>query len=404
MRWSTCRPGALGTAATGSRSRRTRRAKRSPITAKTETIGGVETAYGYTYDAAGQLASEIVDGATVASYSYDANGNRLIVTRQGGPVSATYDDQDRLNSYGATTFTYGANGELSGRTASGETTSYATTRLGNLVSVDLPDSIQIAYVVDGNNRRVGRKVDGVLTQGWLYRDDLKPIAELDSSGNVVAKFVYATQANVPDYLVKGGVTYRNVTDHLGCVRLVLDADMGLWSSASTTTPFGRVLADSNPGFQPFGFAGGLCDPATGLVRFGARDYDSLLGRWTSKDPLGFDAQDANLYAYSYNSPLDYVDATGRKPGRKFKGSHAVNRAAVDAMKWINPTSKRWNVETCGMVCKNSSNETFATHPVWGSLTSQCIPTMLPDGRCGSSGADAACGAPEPGRALGVLGR
>ena len=36
--------------------------------------------------------------------------------------------------------------------------------------------------------------------------------------------------------------------------------------------FGRVLADTAPGFQPFGFAGGLYDHDTGLVRFGARDY------------------------------------------------------------------------------------------------------------------------------------
>ena len=37
--------------------------------------------------------------------------------------------------------------------------------------------------------------------------------------------------------------------------------------------FGQVLLDTNPGFQPFGFAGGLYDEQTKLVRFGARDYD-----------------------------------------------------------------------------------------------------------------------------------
>jgi RHS repeat-associated protein len=47
--------------------------------------------------------------------------------------------------------------------------------------------------------------------------------------------------------------------------------------------FGNVLADTSPGFQPFGFAGGLYDSDTALVRFGARDYDAATGRWTAKD-------------------------------------------------------------------------------------------------------------------------
>jgi hypothetical protein len=39
--------------------------------------------------------------------------------------------------------------------------------------------------------------------------------------------------------------------------------------------FGRVLSNTNPGFQPFGFAGGIYEVDTGLVRFGARDYDAV---------------------------------------------------------------------------------------------------------------------------------
>jgi hypothetical protein len=39
----------------------------------------------------------------------------------------------------------------------------------------------IDYLVDGNNRRVGKKVGGVLQQGWLYAGQLAPVAELDAN-------------------------------------------------------------------------------------------------------------------------------------------------------------------------------------------------------------------------------
>jgi len=38
-----------------------------------------------------------------------------------------------------------------------------------------------------------------------------------------------------------------------------------------------VTAFTGAGFQPFGFAGGLYDANMGLLRFGARGYDSKLG-------------------------------------------------------------------------------------------------------------------------------
>ena len=68
--------------------------------------------------------------------------------------------------------------------------------------------------------------------------------------------------------------------------------------------------DTNPGFQPFGFAGGLYDPDTKLVRFGARDYDAQTGRWTTKDPIWFAGGQANLYAYVHSDPLNRTDASG----------------------------------------------------------------------------------------------
>ena len=73
--------------------------------------------------------------------------------------------------------------------------------------------------------------------------------------------------------------------------------------------FGRVLCDTSPGFQPFGFQGGLYDPDTGLVEFGCRCYDAETGRWISKDPILLDGG-WNVYAFCTNDPINRTDPSG----------------------------------------------------------------------------------------------
>jgi RHS repeat-associated protein len=116
-------------------------------------------------------------------------------------------------------------------------------------------------------------------------------------------------------MIRDGVNYRIISDHLGSPRLVVNANTGEIVQQMNYDEFGVVLLDTNPGFQPFGFAGGLYDQHTGLVRFGARDYDPETGRWTSKDPIRFAGGDTNLFGYVLNDPLNFIDeqGTGRRP-------------------------------------------------------------------------------------------
>jgi len=153
----------------------------------------------------------------IESYAYDANGSRTSSMNASGVFSATFDDQDRIESYGSVVYGFTDNGELSSKldTSNGDLTTYDYDALGNLRSVVLPDGTEIEYLVDGQGRRVGKIVDGVLERAWLWRGQLQPVAELDGSGNVVARFVYAGGVNVPDAMVLGtGETYRFVKDHI----------------------------------------------------------------------------------------------------------------------------------------------------------------------------------------------
>src|SRR5262249_2073623 len=192
-----------------------------------------------------------------------------------------------------------------------ETTTYEYDSVGNLSGVRLANGTQIDYVLDANGRRLGKRVNGALVQAFLNQDGARPIAELDGAGIVVSRFVYVG-SNVPAYMNRDGATYRIITDQLGSPRLVVDVATGAIAQRLDYDTFGNVILDTNPGFQPFGFAGGLYDRDTRLIHFGAREYDPETGRWTARDPSGFGAG-PNLYEYAHNNPVNLVDPLGNAP-------------------------------------------------------------------------------------------
>ena len=140
-------------------------------------------------------------------------------------------------------------------------------------------------------------------QRFLYEDGLRLIAQLDGNNNVVSRFIYAGRANVPDYVINVGVTYRVMADQLGSPRAIIDTSTGASTERLDYDECGIVLADTNPGFQPFSFAGASDDRDTGscdLVRATMirASVDGL-----RKIPLDSNG-DLDLYGYVADDPIN----------------------------------------------------------------------------------------------------
>jgi len=265
----------------------------------------------YRHDAAGRLDLVTVDGVRQDSVGYDDNGNRTLwqgVTAT-DTATATTDAQDRLLRHGSATYAHTADGERTLRIVGTDTTRYAYDALGSLTQVVLPGADTVRYRHDGLGRRVERRQAGTPTRRWLYGDAVAPVVELDGADAVVARYVHGTWGHAPDLMLTPTAGHRVVTDHLGSVRMLVDTLTGAVVRHVQRTAWGVATLDTGSVTTSLGYAGGLTDPATGLVRFGARDHEPETGRWTTKDPIGL-AGGTNVYAYAANRPHRLVDPAG----------------------------------------------------------------------------------------------
>jgi RHS repeat-associated protein len=264
------------------------------------------------------------------------------------------------------------------KTLGGQTTAFQYDVLGSLKRVSLPDGSQIDYLIDGQNRRIAKQINGTRVQGFLYQDALKPIAELDGANNVVATFVYSTHVNVPDYLIKNGTTYRILADHIGSPRLVVNITDGSIAQRMDYDEFGNVLTDTNPGFQPFGFAGGLYDKDTKLIRFGMRDYDAETGRWTAKDPILFSGLTANLYVYSLQDPVNRFDKFGLQSKNKMGISMWTNYVINTAKNIVKGYAQWKNIPAspAGKAGLTIADLITTTLPIAGEISYETGPNII----------------------------
>lgn len=158
---------------------------------------------------------------------------------------------------------------------------------------------------------------------------------------------------MPVSMTSGSSTYYLAYDQVGSLRTVTDSSGNIVKRIDYDS-FGNVLSDSNPVFTvPFGFAGGLHDRDTGLVRFGLRDYDPTIGKWTAKDPIDFHGGDVNLFNYVVADPINKKDPHGTISGLALTvigvaitvgiASYYLYKSMQDASKALDKTQKATDI-------------------------------------------------------------
>jgi RHS repeat-associated protein len=269
---------------------------------------GITVEYGY--DTASQVTGLTYKlGSTTLgnlTYAYDLAGNRTAVggtwARTGLPTalaSATYDAANQIATWSGTSFTYDANGNLT----NDGTKAYTWNARNQLTG--LSGGVSASFAYDGVGRRRAKTVSGAST-GFLY-DGLNTVQEL-AGGSPSANILPGL--GIDEWLMRtdSAGARHFLTDALGSTVALADGS-GVVQTEYTYEPFGKTTVSGASSANAMQFTGREGD-ATGVSFYRSRYYLPEVQRFTSEDPLGFDAGDANLYAYVFNAPVDFTDPLG----------------------------------------------------------------------------------------------
>ena len=179
--------------------------------------------------------------------------------------------------------------------------------------MQLPSGAVSTYGYDGDGLRAWKTTGGVTTQ-FVY-DEQKLIQEADGNGNTTATYT-STGGSVYSALVgirEGTASHFPLPDALGSVRILLDANQN-WTDGYSYDAFGNAITNSGTTTNPYRYVGSFgyyLDAETGLELLTHRYYDAAVGRFLTRDPIGFEGGDWNVYGYVRSNPEGGTDPTGR---------------------------------------------------------------------------------------------
>ncbi|AGA25728.1 RHS repeat-associated core domain-containing protein [Singulisphaera acidiphila] len=265
------------------------------------------------------------------AWDFDALGNWKSVSTNGTSQTRNHNAQNQVTGVGASTLTYDANGNMTTDETGRRFVYDGWNRLMEVKNSN--NNLLVDYTYDSLGRRISGDNGTVV---HLYYSAQWQMLEERISGVAVAQNVWS-----PTYVDALVLRDRDVISGLDGIleeRLYVQQDAN-WNVTAITDrtgavveryiydPYGQVnvLASnwSSRGTSAYGWVylhqGGRYDAGSELYSFRHRDYSSMLGRWTSQDPIRFAAGDVNLYRYVNNSPVLLNDSSGLAPKDKKYG-------------------------------------------------------------------------------------
>lgn len=202
------------------------------------------------------------------------------------------------------TLAYDANGNM---TDNGGTQTYEWDAVNRLVAISYTGTtLRSEFTYDGMSRRVKivEKDGATVTSDKRFVWDGLELSEQRHASNAVMRRYYS--GGYRD--VAGGASYYYSRDHLGSIRDVTTGG-GTMAARYDYDPYGRIVKLSGTTDSDFLYTGHYNHQASGLHFAPYRAYDTNLGRWLSRDPVGENGG-INLYGYVSNNPLSLVDPYG----------------------------------------------------------------------------------------------
>ena len=265
---------------------------RTSVTANIPGAISLSGTTGYAYDSKDQITQETStrSGGFTDNFGYDSAGNP---TNFKG-VTKVYNSNNQQTGTG---FTHDGNGNP---------TNYG----GTTLTFD-PENRMTAY---GSLLTAGYNGDGLRawkenssSRTYFLYDGIVPVVEIDSSANVIATNAFGSNGLVSRREGSTSVFYS--FDSEGNVAQRSDASGTVFSN-HLFSAHGGVLGGIS--VDPFGHkaqVGYYTDNETGLQLLTHRYYDPNSGRFLTRDPISYSGG-VNLYGYTRNNPVNFIDPLG----------------------------------------------------------------------------------------------